>query len=376
MAWSGYHLIVAVVMVVTGTINTLSMKWADNLYAVGKDHCGPRPFDHPFVQTLCMFFGELACLFTFKILICYMVYRPTIPRENHLTQGNQDFNPIIFLPPAMLDMTATSIMYVGLNLTNPASFQMLRGSVIVFTEILSMTFLERPFVGYRWFGIFMILLGLSSVGFADFLIAESETSSGQISDINGVITGDLLIVIAQVITSSQMVYEERYTVAKDVPPLQAVGWEGFFGVIGISLLLIPFNFIKMSPPFADTIGGTIEDVPDALVQIGNNKLIVIALIGTMTSIAFFNFAGITMAKAKTATTRMVLDSLRTFFIWMTSLLIGWQKFHYLQVIGFIFLILGMVIYNNMMPSIKDIQQLSRQRPSEPLVVNSQPADEP
>ena len=38
--------------------------------------------------------------------------------------------------------------------------------------------------------------------------------------------GDLLIIMAQVITACQMVYEEKYVVDKDIPPLQAVGWEG------------------------------------------------------------------------------------------------------------------------------------------------------
>lgn len=38
-----------------------------------------------------------------------------------------NFSPFIFLPPALLDMLATSTMYVGLNLTYASSFQMLRG---------------------------------------------------------------------------------------------------------------------------------------------------------------------------------------------------------------------------------------------------------
>lgn len=38
--------------------------------------------------------------------------------------------------------------------------------------------------------------------------------------------GDMLIVMAQIITACQMVYEEKYVVDKDIPPLQAVGWEG------------------------------------------------------------------------------------------------------------------------------------------------------
>ena len=39
----------------------------------------------------------------------------------------------IFLPPAMCDMTATSLQYIGLTFTYASSFQMLRGAVIIFT---------------------------------------------------------------------------------------------------------------------------------------------------------------------------------------------------------------------------------------------------
>ena len=47
---------------------------------------------------------------------------------NGLVQGNQNFNPLIFLPPALCDMLGTSLAYIGLNLTFASSFQMLRGT--------------------------------------------------------------------------------------------------------------------------------------------------------------------------------------------------------------------------------------------------------
>lgn len=53
--------------------------------------------------------------------------------------------------------------------------------------------------------------------------------------------------------------------------------------------------------------------------------------GIMLSIAFFNFAGISVTKELSATTRMILDSIRTIVIWAFSLVLGWQDFHYLQV---------------------------------------------
>lgn len=51
-------------------------------------------------------------------------------------------------------------------------------------------------------------------------------ATGGYSDTNLVITGDLLIVMGQIITASQMVYEEKFIYKYNVPSLQAVGWEG------------------------------------------------------------------------------------------------------------------------------------------------------
>jgi hypothetical protein len=70
------------------------------------------------------------------------------------------------------------------------------------------------------------------------------------------------------------------------------------------------------------------------------------MIGTIISISFFNFAGISVTKQISATTRTVLDSVRTFVIWIFSLAIGWQKFSPIQMAGFFVLILGMFLYNN------------------------------
>ena len=65
-------------------------------------------------------------------------------------------------------------------------------------------------------------------------------------------------------------------------------------------------------------------------------------------LAFFNFAGISVTKEMSATTRMVLDSVRTLVIWGVSLGVGWQKFQFLQLIGFLILVAGMCVYNDLL----------------------------
>lgn len=110
--------------------------------------------------------------------------------------------------------------------------------------------------------------------------------------------------------------------------------------------MVPFYFIKVGPPFSDNSTSSLENVFDALAQIKNNWQIMASIIGTIISIAFFNYAGISVTKEISATTRMVLDSVRTVVIWMFSMLIGWQEFQSFQLGGFIFLMLGMCLYND------------------------------
>lgn len=131
-------------------------RWADKQSSVGKDDKDPRLCQHPFVQasylneffyllsewivgndedynklySLCalqalgMFFGEMLCLFAFMFI--WSTYKCRgLP---WVAGGEQKFNILIFLPPALLDMIATSLMYTALNLTYPSSYQMLRGS--------------------------------------------------------------------------------------------------------------------------------------------------------------------------------------------------------------------------------------------------------
>ncbi|KAG9469794.1 solute carrier family 35 member F6 [Eleutherodactylus coqui] len=336
MAWTSYQLLLAGMMLVTGSINTLSAKWADNFSAEGCKGSQSHQFQHPFLQAVGMFLGELSCLAVFYILVLKDRRSP----EPTLAPS-QPFNSLLFLPPAICDMTGTSIMYVALNMTSASSFQMLRGAVIIFTGLLSVAFLGRKLESSQWIGIFVTIAGLIVVGLADLL---SGPGSGK--NLSDVITGDLLIIMAQVIVAIQMVLEEKFVYKHNVHPLRAVGTEGLFGFCILSLLLIPFYYIPAGD-FSSSDRGVLEDSLDAFCQMGNQPLIILALLGNISSIAFFNFAGISVTKEISATTRMVLDSLRTVVIWVVSLAVGWEKFHALQILGFIILLLGTGLYNGL-----------------------------
>lgn len=136
----------------------------------------------------------------------------------------------------------------------------------------------------------LVMVGLVIVGICDIL------DSGVGEDINAIITGDLLIIMAQIIVAIQMVTEQVFLERYDVPPLLAVGLEGLFGMVVLSFAMIPMYFIRVPSPFSDDPDHRLENVFLAFRQIHKEPMIGMALMCTIISIAFFNFAGVSVTK--------------------------------------------------------------------------------
>jgi drug/metabolite transporter (DMT)-like permease len=354
--FTAYAFGLALMMFITGTINTISIKYADNEVAVGSNGV-PHLFDHPFVQACFMFLGEMQCLWVFLVLSwCTVCLKPArylgVRNKAEVTPDHsiqeeapaQEYvSPFIFFPPAMCDMTATSLSYVALNLTYASSYQMLRGSVIVFTGLTSIIVLRRRGTIEQWVGMFTVVVGLVLIGVSDLLTPGVDNP-----DAPDPIVGDIIIVLSQMVVAVQMVIEEKFVVGRKVHPMATVGWEGWFGFFVLSFLLIPMYFIHVGPTFSDSPEYRLEDPIDAFTQMVNNPTIFIWMMVNVISIAFFNFSGVSVTKELNATTRMVLDSLRTFAIWAYSLIVGWQAFQWLQLLGFAIMFIGTCIYNDIL----------------------------
>ncbi len=305
------------------------------------------------LQAVLMFMGEMSCLFAFKLWYYFVKCR----KKDISIFGPQKFVPFVWAVPAMCDLLGTSTMYLALTWTYAASFQMLRGSVIIFTGILSVAFLGNKLKMNQWIGMFGVMIGLVIVGVGD--VVFFQTTAGY--DSTFVLAGDLLIVLAQGIAAIQMTVEEKIVKKYNVPPLQGVGWEGVFGFSVLIILLVPMYFIPWHLPATQDLWQTtarFEDSIDALMQIFNNRYLLISTVGLIVSIAFFNFSGLTVTQKMSATTRMVLDSVRTIFIWVFSLSVGWQKFEPLQPVGYVILFIGTCIYYDLifMPLIRLIRK--------------------
>jgi len=89
----------------------------------------------------------------------------------------------------------------------------------------------------------------------------------------------MLILMAQIISATQMVYEEKFISKFNVPALQAVGWEGIFGFVTLAVLLVPMYFIPVKHPFGNPPRFVLEDALDGFIQLRNNPVLVVACLG-------------------------------------------------------------------------------------------------
>ena len=151
-------------MLLSGTVNTLALKGALSTVSEGE------LFDHPVVMSGAMFLGEITCFFCHHIS---QYYRGRVDRKS------QRVPPHVFSLPAFCDILSTSIMNLGLTMTSASTYQMLRGSVIIFTGALSATYLRRRQWSYHWLAIFLVFCGVLTVGWCNMEMAAAAAEQQQ-----------------------------------------------------------------------------------------------------------------------------------------------------------------------------------------------------
>jgi uncharacterized membrane protein len=280
-------------------------------------------FDQPYFQTLLMMVGEFLCLIAY-----YAKGRDT----------NLNFDEVpksIFAVACLFDWTATTLVNMAYMCIPASVVQMTRGAIVIFTCILSVTFLGRRQYKYHIVGVGFVALGITLVSLSTFFNPSHGVSKTSEVAAYTKIFGISLCLGAQIFQASMLVYEEKIMSRYTVPPLLVVGMEGSFGILFGLMLLGFLNAMQ------------IESTPGAIYQISHSSPLLIAVVGSIFSIAFFNFSGVTVTQKASAVARSTIDVSRTIIIWAVELFLGWNSFNYLQLSGFVVLALGTMIYNRL-----------------------------
>ncbi|KAI9272825.1 hypothetical protein BDA99DRAFT_593171, partial [Phascolomyces articulosus] len=318
------------------------------------------------MQTLTLFVGEAAVM----VIYLYQVYRerhkkamenisPMAHNEtqqhhlmakqyHHHRQPQRESKVFIFWILAIIDSIATMILYSGLLFISASVYQMLRGSVVIFTSIFSYFFLNRRLRLFEWFSLGMIVSGVAVVGLSSLIFPQFKPSDNTANNIDNdsdnqsfpvmSLIGIVLILAAQIFTACQFVIEEKVLSQYRVTPVKIVGMEGTFGLVS-ALGVLPLIHVLLSDYH------TSFDMEQSFHDFFASPSVWKAGIANAITIAFFNWCGLTITSRICATTRSTIDICRTLFIWMVSLYLGWEQFSWIQVIGFVIMVTGTFYFN-------------------------------
>jgi len=311
------------------------------------------------------------------------------PAAKPLMKSSEDRLPLkgakvtLLALPAICDICGTTLMNVGLLFVVASIYQMTRGALVLFVGLFSVVFLKKHLHLFQWFALITVVLGVAIVGLAGTLYKENKVETAlsimaardtiilmartaRTPEAIRTIVGVLLIAGAQIFTATQFVLEEFILERYALEPLKVVGWEGLFGFV-VTLVGIIVLHLAVGRTDAGQYG--YFDSVEGWREITSYKSIGISSLLIMISIGGFNFFGLSVTRTVSATSRSTIDTCRTLFIWIVSLLLGWETFKWLQVVGFALLVYGTFLFNGIVrPPLQRwvVHQVEEVLPEEPI----------
>ncbi|EER08460.1 conserved hypothetical protein [Perkinsus marinus ATCC 50983] len=367
MAFCGKTTLYILGLLIFGSLNTMCTKLQFEMTSVGING-DVKHFMKPWFGTLTMFMGMVIVLVIhfIDVLIDRMrarghrgeAYEALLeqPHQQRQNSGGKDVPSfwragLLILAPAAFDLIATTMSFVGLLYNSASVWQMLRGSMIIFSAIFSVLFLGRKLHGYHWFGVFMCVVAICLVGIANVMSGSSATSH---VSTGLMVFGMVMIVASQVIQSLQIVTEEKLLKGFTIAPFHIVGMEGVWGTLILFIFIFPLLYFI---PGKDE--GSAENTLDTMVMIENNKNLQIMVGVYVVSVFTYNMAGMLVTYALSAVHRTMLEATRTAVIWICDLIIQyfvapgsnfgevWTTWSWLQLFGFVLLVMGQAVYSDL-----------------------------
>eukprot|EP00727_Mastigamoeba_balamuthi_P006025 m51a1_g2041 putative solute carrier family 35 member f6 (427) ;mRNA; r:1358163-1359939 len=346
-------------MLMTGVVDTILVKASDNSYSVGWGGIEHK-FEHPYSQTFFMFIAESLCMWAFLGTRLWRKWT------------HQEVKPMKFfeiLPPylaitATLDLLGTSISSIGLMWCKASVWQMLRGSLIIFSCIVSRILLKRKTPMYKWVAVAITIAGLILVGLSSVFTTESAAlASGSSEEEAGqeawkTFLGIVLVIVAMALNGTEMVLQEFFVRKYHLHPLQVPGTEGVAGLLMLTFIVLPITYFAPGPNPSSMRRGSFDNIIDAFIMMGNNIPLLFFILVYIVSDAMFNFFGINVTKYLSSVHRTIIDTCRSILVWIWQLFAyyciserfgeEWTRYSGIQVAGFVLLILGAVIYNGIL----------------------------
>jgi len=266
-----------------------------------------------------------------------------------LADQEQVPNLFLFLPPGYCNLGSVGLGSIALLYLSGSVWSMMRGSMIIFSGILSVFFLKRKLMNIHWFGIFVVTIGLIIIGLSSILNSGFGNNNSSMTE---QLFAFLCVVIGMFLQAIQLILEESFLKHRKLNEAMIIGFEGMWGSVTLIAVMLP---IMYAVPGKDH--GSYENTGDGLYNLTHSAALFWFFFIQFLSIPSYNILALKVTKKLTAIHRTLLDAMRTSFVWLINLFIfyavsnkygeSWNHYSWLQVIGFFVLILGTAIYNKL-----------------------------
>lgn len=292
----------------------------------------------------------------FSMSLCLVLYYGFGWGKNDPDAPNPSMSTIKAVAfPASLDLLNTVLGNVGLLWVNSSIYQMTRGSVVIFSAILSVKYLGRTMRSFHYWAIGIVLVAVIVVGAAGVMSSSDDGSSG-----GAVVLGLGFILAAQLVTAVQFIAEESLmnNPKTTLDPVALVGLEGIWGLLYFVVLAPVLTLTPRSDMDVSTIWH--ENFIDTFVQLSNSSALCWLTFGYFVTILMYNIAANIVTQTLSAVVRSILEACRVIGVWVVGLLfyyvgtgaittVGeeWSSWSYLQLFGFLMLMFGTFSYKGL-----------------------------
>eukprot|EP00771_Trimastix_marina_P001178 gnl/Trimastix_PCT/2230.p1 GENE.gnl/Trimastix_PCT/2230~~gnl/Trimastix_PCT/2230.p1 ORF type:complete len:382 (+),score=130.09 gnl/Trimastix_PCT/2230:55-1200(+) len=350
-SWSWFNRKFCVpIFLITGTIAVIFSKAVYKVEAMGWHDV--HRFEKPWFTDWAMFVGMAMCFPVYWGQSCANRRKKALQElddPDKVDEPKTSFTKLFWVVaiPGLCDLISTFLMNVGLLWIPASIWQMLRGSIVIFTAILTITYRRRKLSSAQWLGVLIVFIALAIVGTAA-IAGGSKKNTTVVKTIIGIV----LVIFAQFLQALQTIIEEKLLHDVNASSTLIVALEGFWGFFICSAIVFPIVYFLPGK----SGDGIHEDTLDSFIMIGNNPVLLVFIILYTLSILFFNIYGMIITEYTQAVTRNILESLRTLFIWVCNIFIHYvitktlgealTYWSILQAGGFAVLSFGLLVYNH------------------------------
>ena len=293
------------------------------------------------------FFTFLGSCGLFLVLILNLLFNSNSYKTKFKTRAFQ-IGFLVLGISVLFNLIAGTLSNISSLYLNYSVSLMLRSSTLLFGALISKFYLKRNLLKYQWYGILLTIISILLIGIAAIMGKSKTTHRNASNEIIAIFI--ILRIMSKSLQAISMIIEEKIMNYSGLAPIEICGLSGIWSLLFSLILLL-----------------CMEDNKDTLIMIKNNQTILILSILSIIIFGLWTILSLNITKKASAITRMIFDLLTIVIVWVIQIsihyiVIGtkyelkfgkageeWTKWSFLQLIGFVLMILGTCVYQNIIP---------------------------